>query len=122
VKYLDSVKILSVDYATLLKSLKNACAKIKKEYVDVKKILLFGSFSNRNYTPESDVDILVIVNQSDTPFLQRRDSFTDFFTDIPFDVNILVYTEDEINQMLKKGNLFIKGVISEAMELESSID
>ena len=34
-----------------------------------------------------------------------------------FDVNILVYTEDELNNMLKKGNLFIKSILFEAREL-----
>jgi len=121
VKYLDSVKILSVDYKALLKSLEEACAKIREEHNIVKKMLLFGSFFKGNYTPESDVDILIVVDHYEKPFLERRDLFFNFFKDIPFDINILVYTEDEINQMLKKGNLFIKSVISEAMELENSM-
>ena len=117
VKYLDSVRILSVDYKALIKSTENACARIRKKYDHVIKILLFGSFLKQNYTPESDVDILIIVKHSDTPFMERRDLFSDFFKDIPFDFNILVYTKDELNNMLDKGNLFIKGVLSEAREL-----
>lgn len=121
-KYLDSVKILSVDYKALLKAIEEACVKIRKDHNIVKKMLLFGSFLKGNYTPESDVDIIIVVDHDEKPFLERRDLFSNFFKDIPFDVNILVYTEDEINQMLKKENLFIKSVISEAMELESSMD
>ena len=116
-KYLDSVKILSVDYNTLLKSIGEACTGIREKFKHIKKILLFGSFLKQNYTPESDVDILIVVEHDDTPFMERRDLFSDFFKDIPFDINILVYTEDELNNMLNKGNLFIKGVLSEAREL-----
>ena len=116
-KYLDSVKIFSVDYKALLKSIGVACAGIRKEYNHVKKVLLFGSFLKRNYTPESDVDILIVVENDDTPFMERRDLFYDFFLDIPFDINILVYTEAELNNMLKRGNLFIKSILSEAKEL-----
>ena len=117
VKYLDSVKILSVDYDALIKSIGKACTRIRKEYDHVKKILLFGSFLKGNYTPESDVDILIVVKYEDTPFMERRDLFSYFFEDIPFDINILVYTESELNNMLKKGNLFIKSILFEAREL-----
>jgi len=117
VKYSDSVKILSVDFDALIKSLETACTGIKKEYDHVKKILLFGSFLKRNYTPESDVDILIVVKHDDTPFLERKDRFAHFFDAIPFDVNLLVYTEDELNLMIKKGNLFIKSILLEAGEL-----
>ena len=116
-RYLDHVKILSVDYNALLKSLKKDCAGIKKKYGHVKKILLFGSFQKHNYTPESDVDILIVVKHDDTPFMERRDLFSDFFKDIPFDINILVYTEVELQNMLEKGNLFINNILSEAKEL-----
>ena len=116
-KYLDSVKVLSVDYDALTKSIGKACTRIRKEYDHVKKILLFGSFLKGNYTPESDVDILILVDEDDTPFIERRDLFTDFFKEIPFDINILVYTEGEISNMLKKGNLFIRGILSEAREM-----
>jgi len=117
VKYLDSVKILSVDYDALIKSIGKACTRIRKEYDYVKKILLFGSFLKGNYTPESDVDILIVVKHEDTPFMERRDLFSYFFEDIPFDINILVYTEGELNNMLNKGNLFIKSILFEAREL-----
>lgn len=111
------MKILSVDYNALFKSLQEICNKIRQEHNHVKKLFLFGSFLKGNYTPESDVDIMIVVEQDDTPFLERRDLFSDFFLDIPFDVNLLVYTENELHNMLKKGSLFIKGILSEAREL-----
>ena len=49
--------------------------------------------------------------------MERRDLFSYFFEDIPFDINIFVYTEGELNNMLKKGNLFIKSILFEAREL-----
>jgi predicted nucleotidyltransferase len=78
---------------------------------------LFGSFQNRNYTPDSDIDILVVVAHDNHDFLERRDQFINYFKDIPFDVNIIVYTENEINKMLEKGNLFLKNILAEAREL-----
>ena len=60
---------------------------------------------------------MIIVKHDDTPFIKRKDLFSYFFEDIPFDTNIIVYTEDELNMMLKKGNLFIKNVFYDAKEL-----
>jgi hypothetical protein len=40
-----------------------------------------------------------------------------YFTDVPFDLNIIVYTEAEIEKMLGEGNGFIKNVLKEAGEL-----
>ncbi len=117
VQSLDSVQILSVDYNALIKSLKKACRKIRENHPDTLKVLLFGSFAKGDYTPESDIDILIIVRQTDIPFLERRDTFLDFLKDIPFDLNILVYTEAELKKMLDEGNLFIRQVMKEAREL-----
>jgi len=111
------VKILSVDYKALIKSLEEACTKIRVKFNHVNKILLLGSFLKQNYTPESDVDLLIVVGHDEKPFLERRDLFYDFFKNIPFDVNMLVYTEAELDNMLNKGNLFIKNVLSESTEL-----
>jgi predicted nucleotidyltransferase len=111
------VKILSVDYDALIKSIERVCEGIRENYSHVKKILLFGSFYKGNYTPESDIDILIEVKHTDVPFMERRDLFADFFENIPFDINMLVYTEDELNSMIEKGNLFVKEVLSESLEL-----
>ena len=116
-KYLDSVKITSVNYDELIGALKRISGKIREQYSFVAKIFLFGSFYKRNFTPESDLDILIIVKHTDIPFLERRDLFLDFFKDIPFDLNILVYSEKETKKMLKEGNLFIENIMKESINL-----
>ncbi len=116
-KSLGSVKIQSVDYDALMDTIKGDAHTIKAQHPLVKNILLFGSFYKRNYTPESDVDILIIVEETEAPFLQRRDIFIRFFQNIPFDVNILVYTEMEIKKMQKEGNDFINGIMNESIDL-----
>lgn len=116
-KYLDSVKIVSVDYDALIKTLKRSTYAIKEKDPLVIKIFLFGSFTKGNFTPESDIDILIILKQTDRPFLQRRDQYFDFFKDIPFDCNILAYTEAEIKKMVQDNNLFIKNIIEEGLAL-----
>jgi predicted nucleotidyltransferase len=83
----------------------------------VQRILLFGSFQKGNYTPESDVDLMVILDNTTTPFMERRDIFINYYESIPLDVNLNVYTEDEIQKMLKNKNVFMQEVMSHAREL-----
>ena len=117
IKSSGSVTIKSVQYNSLLAVLGTVSQRIKDTCPAVNKIILFGSFARGNYSPESDVDILIFVEHSNESFLRRSDLFIDFFREIPFDVNLLVYTEEEINKMLGEGNSFIKNVLAEALEL-----
>lgn len=117
IKSLGSVTIKSVNYDTLLDLLKNASRRIKESYSIVNRVLLFGSFAKGNYTPESDVDIVIVVKQINEPFLERSDPFLNFFNELPFDINLMVYTEEEIEKMLAEGNCFIKNVLAEAFDL-----
>jgi len=106
-----------VNYNELMEKLKKISSEIKYKVPAVRKIFLFGSFAKGNYTPESDVDILVILDKCEVPFIERRDIFVDFFDDVPFDLNIFVYTYDEIKKMFEEGNFFIRNVLSEAIEI-----
>lgn len=116
-KSLGSVRILSVDYPALKDTLLEAASEIKKTDRSVVQILLYGSFARGNYTPLSDVDILIMVDNTDIPFLCRKEAYSRYFFSIPFDVNILVYTADEFNRMLESGNLFLTSVLQNAVEL-----
>ena len=116
-KLSGSVRIFSVDYDALTKSLKETANRIRSNRPDVKRVLLFGSFAKGNYVPESDIDILIEVKDSPVPFLERRDAFVDYFTGLPFDLNILVYTEKELKKMLEEKNAFILAAIDGAVEL-----
>lgn len=110
-KYLDGVEILSVNVDSLRSSLREIASKIKSKYPHVLKIILFGSFGKDNFTPYSDVDIAIILKETDKHFLKRQDEFIDYFVNIPFDVNLIVYKQEEFNKMLREGNNFIREIM-----------
>ncbi len=60
---------------------------------------------------------LFYIKESRKHFIERSDDYIPYFKGIPFDVNILVYTEDEIKVMLKEGNQFIKEILADSMEI-----
>lgn len=45
----------------------------------------------------SDADILVVLRDSETPFLDRAALFRDYFNDIGVGVDLFVYTQQEIS-------------------------
>ena len=116
-KLFDSVKISSINHDQLIDALKRISRQIKLDNQSVKRIFLFGSFQKGNYTPGSDIDILITLYGTSIRFLERRDQFIDYFESIPLDVNLIVYTESEIQKMIKDQNLFILNVMNEAREL-----
>lgn len=110
-KYYDGVEILSINKKELIKKLKKIVYKIKEEIKDVKDIILFGSYVKDSFLPSSDVDLVIILKESDKNFIERQDDFVDYFLELGVDVNIIVYTEKEWNKLKKGKNLFIKEIL-----------
>ena len=102
----NGVELLSVNVNKLKKTLQRITGRIKREHAEVKKILLFGSFSKNNYTPYSDIDIAIILDKTKKGFMKRADDYLDYFLDVPFDVNIVVYTSQEFQTMIENDNKF----------------
>jgi predicted nucleotidyltransferase len=92
-------------------------SQIAKEFKP-QKIILFGSYAHGKPRPESDVDILVIMN---TPLkewqqsLQIRRSLG-----IMFGMDLIVRTPKRIEQRLKMGDSFLLDVIKEGKVLYES--
>ncbi len=73
------------------------------------KIILFGSFLRGNQDEFSDID-LVIVYQTSKTFLNRlKELYLKW--DIPKAVDILAYTPEEFQDMLKE-NAFIQNIVN----------
>ena len=74
------------------------------------KIILFGSSVKGNLDCLSDVDVIVVYS-TDKPFMSRlRDLYESW--DIPKAVDILAYTPDEFQEMLKH-SYFVQHAVNE---------
>ena len=116
-----SVQITWVDLPELLAAVRERAERLCREHPEIQEILLFGSLAHGGFTPDSDVDLLIILERSDTPFLKRADPFRDIFSDLPFDVFPLVYTRDEVNRMQAEGNPFLRSALEGAVSLFTSL-
>jgi len=66
---------------------------------DPEKIILFGSIIRGDWDSKSDVDVIVVYN-TDKPFMVRLEELY-MSWDIPKAVDILAYTPNEFEEMIK---------------------
>jgi predicted nucleotidyltransferase len=84
----------------------------------VKKIVMFGSYTNSSAmpTPDSDIDILVIM---DTPMSQteRILSISRLLRPRPFPMDILIRTPEEITELQENGDGFFQEIMTQGKVL-----
>ncbi len=84
--------------------------------VQPERIVLFGSFAYGNPTPDSDVDLLVIM-ESDLRPHARSVQVSEILYPRPFPVDIIVRTPDEIKERLEIGDCFFQEIMSKGKVL-----
>lgn len=112
---LNSVKIKSVPFEVIIDALKKWSLNLKSMDKNIVKIGYFGSYATGDYTPASDLDILIIIKNSDKPFWRRSIDFDT--SDIPVGCDIFCYTENEIEKMIENNNLWIKHILDKTVFL-----
>jgi len=110
-KSLNSVKKKSVDRDIVIDRLKEWAFQLAERHQEILKIGYFGSYARDDYTPSSDLDILIVVKSSEKPPHKR---FLDYAIEcFPVGCEIFVYTEEELEKKreFKKG--WIHTILSE---------
>ncbi len=91
-----TVKVFWLDRSLLKSRIMQAVTKLSRAHEAVTQVVLFGSVACDRAVPSSDADILVVVRDSDTPFLDRSSLFRGYFSDIGVGVDLFVYTQQEV--------------------------
>jgi predicted nucleotidyltransferase len=97
------------------KALPAAVQRIVEE-LHPEKIVLFGSYANGNPTPDSDVDLLVIM-ETDLSSSQRYVAVSRLLNPRPFPVDILVKRPNELKSALEKGDFFLCEIMGHGIVL-----
>jgi len=101
----------TADERTLRKVVRRMVQALRPE-----KIILFGSYAYGIPSPDSDVDLLVIMETSASP-AERYLTVSRLLRPRPFPVDILVKTPDEIRRALDQGDFFIREIITQGLIL-----
>ncbi len=76
------------------------------------EVILFGSYASSDPTPDSDLDLLVVM-ETDLPSHKRATPIRLLFRPTPCSMDILVYTPEEVN----KWKDTVNHIIAEAFRL-----
>lgn len=110
-----SVRIRYFDKKLVEESLRGYLKEIEGKHPEVERVLLFGSFVRNESVPGSDIDLLVILRESEESFLKRIPRFLP--SRFPVGVDVFPYTEKEVEKMKGEGNFFIRKALEEGVEV-----
>jgi len=86
------------------------------ETLHPEKIILFGSYAYGDPTPDSDVDLLVVMKTGESE-IERYLKVSRLIRPRPFAVDILVKTPQEISRSIRRGDFFIDEIVSQGKVL-----
>ncbi|HDN78975.1 MAG: nucleotidyltransferase domain-containing protein [Chloroflexi bacterium] len=86
------------------------------EALHPEKIVLFGSWAYGTPTPDSDVDLLIVM-ETDASYVERYLAVSRLLRPRPFPVDIIVKTPEEISAALEGGDFFIREIITKGKVL-----
>jgi Nucleotidyltransferase domain. len=109
------VRIRYFDKKRVEESLRGYLKEIEGKHPEVERVLLSGSFVRNESVLECDIDVLVILSESDESFLNRIPRFLP--SRFPVGVDVFPYTEKELETMQREENFFIRKALKEGVEV-----
>ncbi|MEN2975300.1 MAG: nucleotidyltransferase domain-containing protein [Candidatus Caldarchaeales archaeon] len=102
------VKVFKLDYDYVLREVKSYAEKIVGRGL-AKLVVLFGSLAKGTYTPFSDIDILIVVEDIAKNPLDRIPVYID--PRLPLDVEPRIFTVEEFFKIVKERRKFAEEII-----------
>jgi len=85
-----------------------------KTHFNPQKIIVFGSYAWGKPTEDSDIDIFLIM-ESNLRRDERSRQVQKIFFQRTFPLDVIVYTPEEVEQSLKRGNPFIREILNQGV-------
>lgn len=115
VKSFNSAVLKWPEKEDIIRQAQNWAEVTSHSHPEIVLILCFGSVVSSHWGVGSDCDIMLIVDDSDTPFMRRSIRFDTSAIDVPTD--LLVYTVEELESMRKKKGRFIREIDRQSLLL-----
>ena len=90
----------------------NAIVKRIAEQFDPERIILFGSYAYGQPRPESDVDLLVVLETEERPRIKQLE-IARALSPHPFGMDILVRTPEQLQERLAMGDYFLREITTQ---------
>lgn len=95
------------------RAIRQWAAEIGQHHTDIRQIGYTGSYARGDWGVGSDLDVLIVVDESHQPFMQRALAWDTSALPIPTDV--MVYTQREWVAMARQNSRFYREAASQAV-------
>lgn len=110
-----SLKIFSQDINAVKRLLKKTLKIWKAEHPEICSVFIFGSFVKGDFTPGSDIDVLLILSDSKRSF---RDRLAKYYPEnFPISVDLFPFTISEIKEMRNHPSIY-KTAVETGIEIK----
>jgi len=97
------------------KSLKKTLKIWKTEYPEICSVIVFGSFVRGDFTPRSDIDIILILSDSKRSF---KDRIAEYYPErFPTHLDLFPFTVNEIKEMRDHPSIY-KTAVETGIEIK----
>ena len=103
-----TVKVYSIDRKGILNNLSKLSEDLLFNNRNVLRVILFGSLAKGDYSPHSDIDLLITLANDKRRRMDRIPEFILHFLPVGFPVDVFPLTIKEIEEM--RESLFLKEV------------
>ena len=83
------------------------------------KIILFGSYAHGTPRPESDVDLLIVMDKDKN---ERKSLEIRRALNVNFGLDLVVYTPEHLRQRIELGDSFLKEIVQQGKVVYESPD
>lgn len=103
VRSLNTSVIRWPDAAEVIASLRRWAEQTNRTHPEIVRVGYLGSYARGNWGVGSDLDVVLVVQSSEKPFIERSAAFDT--NSLPVPVDLLVYTKDEFERLSGVGSL-----------------
>lgn len=97
----------------------DAVVRVIAEKFQPQKIILFGSYAFGRPRPESDVDLLIVMNKDEN---ERKSLEIRRALNANFGLDLVVYSPERLNQRIKMGDSFLQEIVEQGKVVYESSD
>jgi len=105
---LNSSIIKWPDKETVLSAFEQWIQSLAQNRTDIIQIGYFGSYARGDWGVGSDLDIVIILNQSNLPFEKRNEGWQEERLPVPTD--LIIYTQEEWERMKAENSSFFSRI------------
>ncbi len=104
VRLLSSSILRWPDAQSVDKAVRRWAENASQEHKEILRIGYFGSYARGDWGVGSDLDLIIVLESSPLPFLQRASEWD--VTELPVPADVLVYTDEEWQSLPQQGRFY----------------